>query len=114
MGNLTEHMTLGNTGAGACGGQGSLAAQNTSVVPSDLASQNANSAQKATSSVNSGEALLGIDIGSTTTKAVVLDAATRETLYSTYRRHHAHQAESLRPILTELPSASVTCAFPSP
>ena len=95
-------MTLGNTGAGACGGQGSPAAQNTSAVPSDLAVQSADSAQKATSSANSGEALLGIDIGSTTTKAVVLDAATRETLYSTYRRHHAHQAESLRPILTEI------------
>jgi predicted CoA-substrate-specific enzyme activase len=51
---------------------------------------------------NTQQALLGIDIGSTTTKAVVVDAATHETLHSTYRRHHAHQTESLRPILTEI------------
>ena len=47
-------------------------------------------------------AYLGLDIGSTTTKAVVVDARTRAVLYSTYRRHHAHQAQSLKPILVEI------------
>ncbi len=41
------------------------------------------------------ELLAGFDIGSTTTKAVVLDAKTHALLYSSYNRHHAHQVESL-------------------
>ena len=45
---------------------------------------------------------VGLDIGSTTTKAVVVDAATNETLYSVYRRHHAHQAQSLASVLQEI------------
>ncbi len=53
-------------------------------------------------------AYLGLDIGSTTTKAVVVDARTRAVIYSTYRRHHAHQAESLKPILDE-----IACRFPN-
>ena len=48
------------------------------------------------------ELLVGTDIGSTTTKAVVLDPTTHEVRYSTYRRHHAHQAESLKPIFAEI------------
>ncbi len=44
----------------------------------------------------------GIDIGSTTTKAVVLDPRTGEILHATYRRHHAHQVESLDEALADL------------
>ena len=35
--------------------------------------------------------LIGIDVGSTTTKITVLDAGTETLLYSDYRRHHANQ-----------------------
>ncbi|MDO4533200.1 MAG: acyl-CoA dehydratase activase [Coriobacteriia bacterium] len=45
---------------------------------------------------------VGLDIGSTTTKAVALDAHTQEMLYSIYRRHHAHQVESLADALADL------------
>ena len=44
----------------------------------------------------------GLDIGSTTTKAVVLDPVTREILHSTYKRHHAHQVESLADAFADL------------
>ena len=36
--------------------------------------------------------LLGLDVGSTTVKTVVVDPATHAVLYSSYERHHAHQA----------------------
>ena len=45
---------------------------------------------------------VGLDIGSTTTKAVVLDPQTHDVLYSTYRRHFAHQIESLEAIVEEV------------
>ncbi|MGI6011790.1 MAG: acyl-CoA dehydratase activase [Ruminococcus sp.] len=44
----------------------------------------------------------GIDIGSTTTKAVILDLESKEILYSDYRRHHADQIKSVLRILEEL------------
>ena len=44
----------------------------------------------------------GIDIGSTTTKAVVLDPRTRQILHATYRRHHAHQVQSMDDALADL------------
>ncbi len=37
---------------------------------------------------------LGIDVGSTTVKLVILDSMTGEMLYSVYRRHHARQIET--------------------
>ena len=37
---------------------------------------------------------IGLDIGSTTTKVVVIDAQTGEVRYWRYRRHGARQAES--------------------
>jgi len=46
--------------------------------------------------------LAGIDIGSTTTKVVVLDPATRDMLHPTYKRHHAHQVESLADVFADL------------
>ena len=39
--------------------------------------------------------LIGIDVGSTTTKITVLDAGTETLLYSDYRRHHADQLASV-------------------
>ena len=45
---------------------------------------------------------VGLDIGSTTTKAVVLDPQTHDVLYSTYRRHFAHQVESLETVVKEV------------
>lgn len=41
------------------------------------------------------ERVLGIDIGSTTVKTVVVDAATRAVLWSDYRRHETRQAAAL-------------------
>ena len=38
---------------------------------------------------------VGIDIGSTTTKIVAVDAKDGTVLYSDYRRHHADQAASV-------------------
>lgn len=45
---------------------------------------------------------VGADIGSTTTKLVAYDARTKAVLYSVYKRHNAHQAQSLIPLLQEL------------
>lgn len=39
--------------------------------------------------------LVGIDVGSTTTKVVVADAKTRDILFSDYERHHADQIRSV-------------------
>lgn len=45
---------------------------------------------------------LGIDIGSTTVKAVVLAAKNGEVLFSRYLRHHAEQARTLCGLLREV------------
>ena len=45
---------------------------------------------------------VGIDIGSTTTKIVVMDPAKDQILYSNYRRHGARQVESVERCLKEL------------
>lgn len=39
--------------------------------------------------------IIGIDVGSTTVKAVVVDPATRAILWSDYQRHHTRQAEKV-------------------
>ena len=44
----------------------------------------------------------GIDIGSTTTKVVVVDTVTGEILHGNYRRHHAKQAESVKAHLEDV------------
>ncbi len=44
---------------------------------------------------------LGIDVGSTTVKLVVLDPENGEMLYSVYRRHHARQLETTEKLLRE-------------
>ena len=53
------------------------------------------------------ELRLGIDVGSTTAKAVVLDPEDNQVLFSSYRRHHARQAETVGQLLRE-----VAAAFP--
>ncbi|MCD8067411.1 MAG: acyl-CoA dehydratase activase [Lachnospiraceae bacterium] len=47
------------------------------------------------------ELRLGIDIGSTTVKLVIIDAHTYEVIYSVYRRHHARQMETAAALLEE-------------
>ncbi len=41
----------------------------------------------------SGRLAIGMDVGSTTVKAVVLDPATKQILWSDYQRHHTTQPE---------------------
>lgn len=45
---------------------------------------------------------LGLDVGSTTVKAVVVDPSDRSLQFSTYLRHGAQQAESVRNLLREI------------
>ncbi len=44
---------------------------------------------------------LGIDVGSTTVKLVILDPETGEMLHSVYRRHHARQLETTLTLIEE-------------
>jgi len=37
--------------------------------------------------------VVGLDVGSTTVKAVVVDPATRQILWHDYKRHHTKQAD---------------------
>ena len=46
--------------------------------------------------------LVGIDIGSTTTKIAAIDEEEKEILYSDYRRHNARQLESVCQTLQRL------------
>ncbi|MCD8046019.1 MAG: acyl-CoA dehydratase activase [Clostridiales bacterium] len=46
--------------------------------------------------------LAGIDVGSTTTKAVVLEEKSHTLLYSDYKRHHARQSYSVLAVLQTL------------
>ncbi len=48
------------------------------------------------------EVLVGIDVGSTTVKAAVVNAQTHKVLRAVYLRHHAHQLQTAIRILTEL------------
>ena len=40
------------------------------------------------------ELVIGMDVGSTTVKAVVVDPETRAILWSDYQRHHTKQPET--------------------
>ena len=46
---------------------------------------------------------IGMDVGSTTVKAVVLDPATKEILWSDYQRHHTKQPEYVLAMLEHDP-----------
>ncbi len=52
--------------------------------------------------------ILGLDVGSTTVKAVVLDPQTKAILWSDYQRHHTKQPEKCLELLSEIQKA-----FPS-
>ena len=56
------------------------------------------------------ELLLGIDIGSTTVKATVVDPKTREILWSDYQRHQTKQPETVLSFLERIHSAFPDCA----
>ena len=44
---------------------------------------------------------LGVDVGSTTVKTVVLNPTTNDVLFTRYQRHNAHQADTVRQLLEE-------------
>ena len=51
------------------------------------------------------ELVIGLDVGSTTVKAVVVDPATKEILWSDYQRHHTRQPESVLDFLVRIGNA---------
>ncbi|MDC1142015.1 BadF/BadG/BcrA/BcrD ATPase family protein [Planctomycetota bacterium] len=53
------------------------------------------------------EVIIGLDVGSTTVKAVVMNPINDEILWSDYRRHETRQPEKVHEFLTE-----ITAAFP--
>ena len=48
---------------------------------------------------------IGIDVGSTTVKAVVVDPVTHQILWSDYQRHQTKQAEKVRALLVAIGNA---------
>ncbi len=54
-----------------------------------------------------GRLAIGMDVGSTTVKAVVVDPATKEILWSDYKRHHTKQPEYVLEMI-----GSILAAFP--
>jgi len=54
-----------------------------------------------------GELVIGLDVGSTTVKAVVIDSSTKEMLWHHYERHHTKQPEKCLELLE-----SILAAFP--
>ena len=46
--------------------------------------------------------IMGVDVGSSTTKTVVIDARTSDVAFRSYRRHHAQQAQSVLEVLGEI------------
>ena len=85
-------------------------------IPSSLKQESMNECEARTDALQNAPASidLGIDIGSTTTKYVVLDTATGARLASGYKRHNARQAESVAHVLDEVrdgfPAAAVRAA----
>ena len=54
-----------------------------------------------------GKWAIGMDVGSTTVKAVVIDPATKEILWRDYQRHHTKQPEYVLAMLE-----TISLAFP--
>ncbi len=52
-----------------------------------------------------GPLVLGVDVGSTTVKAVAVDPATREILWSDYQRHQTRQPEKVHELLSAIEAA---------
>src|SRR6266496_1180909 len=60
--------------------------------------------------------LIGIDVGSTTVKAAVVDPETRQIIWSDYQRHQTKQAEKVAELMTQigldfprLPPGAIRC-----
>src|SRR3569623_474019 len=60
--------------------------------------------------------MIGIDVGSTTVKAAVVDPETRKIIWSDYQRHQTKQAEKVAELLTQigqdfpnLPPGAIRC-----
>ncbi|MGZ7442387.1 BadF/BadG/BcrA/BcrD ATPase family protein [Paenibacillus sp. TH7-28] len=49
-----------------------------------------------------GSLIIGIDVGSTTVKATVVDTNSKEILWSDYQRHHTKQAEKVMGLLVDI------------
>ena len=49
-----------------------------------------------------GTHIIGLDVGSTTVKAVVVDGKSKKILWNDYRRHHTKQAESVLEFLVDI------------
>lgn len=58
--------------------------------------------QKRYTSSNQNEVIVGLDIGSTTVKAVAIHPSTKSVLYRDYRRHRARQLEEARKLVEEI------------
>ncbi len=54
---------------------------------------------------NTGELAIGMDVGSTTVKAVVIDPSTKEILWSDYQRHQTKQPEKVLEFLERIEAA---------
>jgi predicted CoA-substrate-specific enzyme activase len=54
------------------------------------------------------ELVIGMDVGSTTVKAVVIDPATKDILWNNYQRHHTKQPEKVLELLE-----AILAAFPN-
>ena len=52
--------------------------------------------------LTSDRILIGVDVGSTTVKAVVVDPETRDILWSDYQRHETRQAEKVMELLVAI------------
>ena len=46
--------------------------------------------------------IVGLDVGSTTVKAVVVDPETKDIIWSDYQRHHTKQAECVLDFLERI------------
>ncbi len=54
-----------------------------------------------------GELVIGMDVGSTTVKAAVIDPVTKDILWNDYQRHHTKQPEKVLELLE-----TILAAFP--
>ncbi len=64
--------------------------------------QNAPAGEKSPVATSPALIHVGVDVGSTTTKAVVLAPGSTEPLYARYKRHSARQAESVQQVINEI------------
>ena len=51
---------------------------------------------------NIGLLYAGIDVGSTTTKTVVMEPESSDIVFTSYKRHHADQIKSVADVLDEI------------